>query len=329
MIVDSHTHVYPEKVARVIASRFEQMRAIAAGQLPRPGEGESPLPGVPFTGEGGSFTPPTPPTSPATSATLRSPTAQGPFFTEHPQLAELPMAGTLPTTVAAMDRTGIERSWMLPVATNPKRVVETNDWVFETCAANPRFLPFATLHARDPGWREELVRVAEAGARGVKLHVAMQLQEDSEHLVSDEMSEMFGALEAADLTMVTCTFFPKEIGSGQPGVSLRLLDVMKNFPRLRVVAAHMGAMFNWDGGAEPIFGSRAYLDLAFVPGLVESNELVRMIRKHGADRVIFGSDSPYADPQFVLDGFDQLPLNDDEREAILCNNAAGALGEKG
>ena len=312
MIVDSHTHVYPEKVARVIASRFEQMRAIAEGQLPTPGEGESPLPGVPLPGTGASFTPPS---------------SQGPLFTEHPQLAELPMAGTLPTTVAAMDRTGIERSWMLPVATNPKRVAETNDWVFETCAANPRFVPFATLHARDPGWREELARAVTAGARGVKLHVAMQLQEDSEHLVSDEMSAIFEALQAADLTMVTCTFFPKEIGSGEPGVSLRLLDVLANFPRLRVVAAHMGAMFNWDGGAEPLFGSRAYLDLAFVPGLVESNELVRMVRKHGPDRVLFGSDSPYADPQFVLDGFDQLPLNDDEREAILWKNAAAALGE--
>lgn len=312
MIVDSHTHVYPEKVARVIASRFEQMRAIAAGQLPAPAEGESPLPGVSFPGAGESFTPPT---------------SQGPLFTEHPQLAELPMAGTLPTTVAAMDRTGIERSWMLPVATNPKRVVETNDWVFEACAANPRFTPFATLHPRDPGWREELTRVAAAGARGVKLHVAMQLQEGSEHLVSDEMSEVFEALQAADLTMVTCTFFPEEIGSGEPGVSLRLLDVLANFPRLRVVAAHMGAMFNWDGGAQPLFGSRAYLDLAFVPGLVESNDLVRMIREHGSDRVLFGSDSPYADPQFVLDGFDQLPLNDDEREHILWKNAAAALGK--
>lgn len=322
MIVDSHTHVYPDNVARVIASRFEQMRAIAAGQLPTPGDGESPLPGVPLPGAGVPFTPPLAP--PVTSSA-----SPNPLFTEHPQLSQLPMAGTLPTTVAAMDRTGIERAWMLPVATNPKRVVETNDWVFETCAANPRFVPFATLHARDPGWREELARAVTAGARGVKLHVAMQLQEDSEHLVSDEMSTIFEALQTADLTLVTCTFFPKEIGSGQPGVSLRLLEVLDNFPRLRVVAAHMGAMFNWAGGSEPLFGSRAYLDLAFVPGLVEPNELVRMIRKHGPERVLFGSDAPYADPQFVLDGFEQLSLNDDEREAILWKNAAGALGESG
>lgn len=318
MIIDAHTHVYPDKIARLIASRFDQMRAIAAGQLPAPGSGQSLLPGVPVR------TMPAPGGVPAPGDEVR-----GPLFTEHPQLVQLPLAGTLPTTVASMERTGIGRAWMLPVATNPRRVVETNDWVFETCAANPQFVPFATLHARDPGWRDELARVAAAGARGVKLHVAMQLQEDSDHLLSDEMSALFEALQEANLTLVTCTFFPKEIGSGEPGVSLRLLEVLANFPRLRVVAAHMGAMFNWNGGAEPLFGSRAYVDLAFVPGLVAPDELVRMIRAHGADRVLFGSDAPYADPQFVLDGFNDLPLDDDEREAILWKNAALSLGETG
>lgn len=296
VIIDSHSHVYPPEVARLISSNYQLGVA-----------------GVP--------------TSPAATAPLEehpSPPPR-PRLTEHPQLVELPRVGTLDDTTASMARTGIERAWMLPVATKPKRVRETNDWVLATCAANPQFTPFATIHARDPQWREELDRVIAAGARGVKLHVQLQLQEGSKHLLSDEMMAVFEALERADVLMITCTFFADEIGTGRPGASLRLLDVLAAFPRLRMIAAHMGAMFNWDGGAEPIFGSRAYLDLAYVPGLIEPNRLVEMIRQHGAEKILFGTDIPYADPQYILDTFMDLPLNNDEREAILWRNATTAL----
>lgn len=303
VIIDSHSHVYPPEVARLIAANYQ------VGQ-----------PGAPFSPEMAAAVAP--------AGGLSNPPPR-PRLTEHPKQGDLPRVGTLDDTTASMSRTGIERAWMLPVATKAKRVRETNDWVLATCAANPQFTPFATLHARDPQWREELDRVVAAGARGVKLHVQLQLQEGSKHLLSEEMMNVFEAIERADVLMITCTFFADEIGTGRPGASLRLLDVLTAFPRLRMIAAHMGAMFNWNGGAEPILGSRAFLDLAYVPGLIEPNRLVEMIRQHGAEKILFGTDIPYADPQYILDTFMDLPLNDDEREAILWRNAAVALGEHG
>lgn len=245
-------------------------------------------------------------------------------------LPAMKLAGpvTLDEAVVSMEKVGVERSWILPVAGTPKWVRTTNDWVLDTARRDDRFIPFVSLHARDPLWREELERTVTAGARGVKMHVALQLREGSDFLVSEQMSEIFQAIETADIPIVCCTFFPDEVGSGVPGASLRLLDVLRQFPRLRLVAAHMGAMFNWGAGSEPILGSRAYLDLAYVPGMVDPNVLVSWIRAHGAERILFGTDTPYADPQRMLDAFCDLPLDDDEKDAILGRNAAAMMGEQ-
>lgn len=322
MIIDAHSHVYPPDLARVILGRFAGgFSTSLSSEIDDAADDRTGHDSEPHDCHDQHVTTQSPETPEVDSATSAPP--------ESSDLPPMKLAGpvTLDEARTSMQTVGINRSWILPVAGTPKWVRATNDWVLETAASDDRFVPFVSIHARDPHWRDELMRTVQAGARGVKMHIALQLKEGSDFLVSDQMSEIFEAIERANIPVVCCTFFPDEVGSGRPGASVRMLDVLAQFPHLRLVAAHMGAMFNWGAGSEPILGSRAYLDLAYVPGMVDPSTLVGWIRSHGADRILFGTDTPYANPQRILDAFCELPLDADEKAAILGQNAAVMMGE--
>ncbi|MCP3965924.1 MAG: amidohydrolase family protein [Lentisphaerae bacterium] len=87
----------------------------------------------------------------------------------------------------------------------------------------------------------------------------------------------------------------------------------------------MGSWGMWDEAEEYVIGLPVYLDLAFTLGQIDDEQLVRMIRRHGADRVLFGTDSPWRDQKTALDHFLKLDLNEDEKSLILGENAARLL----
>jgi hypothetical protein len=232
--------------------------------------------------------------------------------------------GSPRSLVEAMSSAGIDRATVMPVAYRPEWARDLNDWTLDACDGHPELIPFASIHPDDPGWRVELARVLARGARGVKIHPELQLHRGSACLLEDSYLEVFEAVSQAGVPVVTCTFFREEVLAGSEGVGPRLKSVVSMFPRLRLVAAHMGAMLNWAAN-HAIIGSSAYLDLAFVPNQIEDRELVRMIRAHGADRVLFGSDAPYAHPKDMLEGVLRLGLHDDELDALLWRNAADLI----
>jgi hypothetical protein len=54
-------------------------------------------------------------------------------------------------------------------------------------------------------------------------------------------------------------------------------------------------------------------------------QILRMVRRHGADRILFGSDAPWQKPAAVLAAFLNLPLREAEQRMILWENAARLL----
>ena len=51
-----------------------------------------------------------------------------------------------------------------------------------------------------------------------------------------------------------------------------------------------------------------------------------MVRKHGADKILFGTDSPWYDQKQALEDFNSTGLNDDEKKLILGENAKRLFG---
>ena len=77
---------------------------------------------------------------------------------------------------------------------------------------------------------------------------------------------------------------------------------------------------------EYLVGTPIFLDTAYIAQFLPPEQCLRIIRNHGADKVLFGSDSPWEDPADTLQYLRSLGLTDDELEQITHRNAARILG---
>jgi predicted TIM-barrel fold metal-dependent hydrolase len=53
--------------------------------------------------------------------------------------------------------------------------------------------------------------------------------------------------------------------------------------------------------------------------------MVRFIKNHGSDKVLFGTDSPWTDMKDEVEAFRRLHLTDDEINAVMGGNAERLL----
>lgn len=111
-----------------------------------------------------------------------------------------------------------------------------------------------------------------------------------------------------------------------PSAVMRIVKVLEQYPKLTVIISHMGA-YQW----EQLLDTRAYVDIsAILPdyvrtyGIMKTNELMR---KFGADRLIFASDYPdnrFLQPAEIYDSYfgilNQMDFTQAEAEMIAHGN---------
>jgi hypothetical protein len=104
-----------------------------------------------------------------------------------------------------------------------------------------------------------------------------------------------------------------------------ILELWKHIQPEKLVLAHMGGWRMWDEVEEKIVGLPVYLDTAVVlnrlfPVKLEDEQFVRMVRKHGTDRILYGTDSPWYDQKQALEDFNNTSLLSREKKMILGEN---------
>ena len=102
--------------------------------------------------------------------------------------------------------------------------------------------------------------------------------------------------------------------------------VVKEFAGLKLVLAHLGGMMRWDEVEKDLpCASGLYLDTAYLYDQISSDQARRIIRKHGAEHILFGSDAPWHDPRKEKAFIQSLGLSREEEESIFFRNACGLL----
>ena len=110
----------------------------------------------------------------------------------------------------------------------------------------------------------------------------------------------------------------------------KLARVLKMFPKLEVVAAHLGGYRAKDEALEYLAGKpNVYYDTSSALWYQSPEEASDTIHKLGAENVMFGTDYPVMNPASELLLFSRLTLTDQEREDILWNNAIRFLKLQG
>ena len=98
--------------------------------------------------------------------------------------------------------------------------------------------------------------------------------------------------------------------------------MLRAWPGLTLIAAHFGGFERWDDVERELVGLPVYLDTSFTVGYAPDEQFVRMVRRHGVERVLFATDAPWQDHAATLAAFRRLPLTPEEQAAILWGNAA-------
>ena len=208
--------------------------------------------------------------------------------------------GGLQDLERSLDRAGVEKAVVLPVA-GKDRVRAVNEWYREAVGSNPRFVLFGSIHP-ERDYREVLRRLGDEGIKGVKIHSlyqrfdptnreAMKMYEELARLGFVALFDTFNPPDSEALT-------PFEIGPECVTTPRKLLDIRQT--GLQVIAAHYGGLLAYERVMEVLAGQDIYFDLSFAYdtlGEEAQRKTLNLITKHGADRIIWGSDAPWKDPK--------------------------------
>ena len=93
-----------------------------------------------------------------------------------------------------------------------------------------------------------------------------------------------------------------------------------------MIVAHIGGYRLWDEVERDLVGSEALFDLSYGIDHLPAEQLTRIVRRHGADKILFGSDYPWRDPADVDRVLATLPLPEEEFGLIRSGNARRLLG---
>ncbi|GAA2448784.1 amidohydrolase family protein [Actinomadura vinacea] len=259
MIIDAHTHVWPDAIAR----------SALAG---------NPVPGLEARGD-----------------------------------------GTVGGLTASMAGTGVDLSCCLGIANQARHVDKVNAFV-AGLAAESRF-PFGTVHVDLPA-EENLASLRRHGVTAVKIHPLFQgFALDDRRLY--EILDGFGS----DIAVITHVGEGGDARTNALSSPRMIADIARTFPGLRLVACHFGGYKIFDQAEELLCGADVVLETSWPPSLrrLRPERVRAFVKKHGAERIVFGSDWPMTDPGEEIAAIEALGLTGAETERVLGGTMARVL----
>jgi len=232
---------------------------------------------------------------------------------------DIPMrgSGSPEDLIQQGDPYGVVKYVINSAATTADQVDAINRYIKSLQDGERRFIGFGTIHqdTRDP--RGVIDEIISLKLHGVKMHPDFQ-----QFNIDD--AKMFPIYEAmAGRLPLLIHMGDSRTDASSPK---RLLNVINAFPSLTVIAPHLGGYSRWDEALETIIGRNIYIDTSSALAFLPPEKAADIIRAHGTDKVLFGSDYPMWLYRDELERFFALGLTDEENEKILYGNAAALLG---
>ncbi len=228
--------------------------------------------------------------------------------------------GRVGSLLASMQRAGIGKSVVGLIATRPEQFRSIIKWA--AAIRTPEIETFPSFHPAAPDMLEQIRTIHARGFKGIKLHPYYQ-----EFKIDEE--RLFPAYELmAELGLVLLMHTGYDIGFPRTRIAEpeRTARVVERFPGLKLVAAHLGGWQMWDEVKEFLVGKNVYIDLAFSLDFLSVDEAREIICNHQPDKILFGSDSPWADPKQEMERLRKLDLDAELEENILGRNGEKLLG---
>jgi len=232
---------------------------------------------------------------------------------------------------------GIKGCLLLPTAP-VDGVRKMNDRFIGIVEGEEGLVTAGTLHPAAPGMDEELDRLSSRGIRALKFSSFSQ----GFDLASREAFRLLENIRARNLSgetffVVLDTFYQADIYFGVPREHVttpeKLGRLASIFPEIDFVGAHMGGLAApWREIARHIIPrTNLYLDTSNASHVLTREQFLRMLRLHGSERILFGTDWPwfgYAEEVPRIQGLlSEAGFSLEEQSLVFSGNITRLLGK--
>lgn len=227
--------------------------------------------------------------------------------------------GTVAGLRRRMEEDGVDKAVVLNIATNPTQQKNVNDFAAAVNNGLDLFA-FGSVHPFSPDALEELERIQELGLKGVKLHP------DYQGFAVDDPRMKPIYRKISELGLITVFHAGLDYGFPPPygGTPDKMATALQWFES-PVVAAHWGGVNCNQEVLDKLCGTEIYLDVSFGYAMLPKYYAEKMLDKHGTDRVLFGTDTPWHTAPMEQRLLNSLSLSDEDKENIFHRNAEKLL----
>lgn len=219
-----------------------------------------------------------------------------------------------------MKKAGVDVSVSLPAVTKVSQVESINR--FASAFTEGTVISFGGIHPECENYKEILKEIKNLGLKGIKLHP------DYQDTYFNDIRYKRIISYATELGLII------SVHAGQdpkcpdnihctPAMAEEVLNEVE--PE-KLVLAHMGGNELWSEVEERLVGRNVYFDTGVILDRMPQEQFLRMVREHGADRIVFGTDSPWADQKKFVEILKEMPLEEEERNQIFAGTAVKLLG---
>lgn len=228
--------------------------------------------------------------------------------------------GTVSDLFAMGEKAGIDHFVVQSVATTPKQVKSINEFI-AGCVANSggKLTGLGTLHPDSEDIEGDANHLLELGLKGVKLHPDIQqFQCDN-----DRCMKIYELCEKNNLVVLMHTG-DYRYDYSNPN---RIIPILERFKKLTFIGAHLAGWSVWQEAYEKLSRyENLYVDCSSCFGFFDKDKIYELMKKYGADRILFGTDYPMWSPRKEMETFLSLGFSDEEKMKIIGLNAKKIFG---
>ena len=226
-----------------------------------------------------------------------------------------------------MERAGVDIAVTLPVLTSPTQFDSVNRFAKEINLAfsdkKRRLISFAGIHPRCEDIDSKMKFIKESGFLGVKLHPDYQ----DAYITDEGYVRILECAREYDLIVVTHS----GVDVAYKGLPVKCTPVLareliKKVPYKKFVLAHCGASEMFDEVFDILCDEDVYFDTAFILRYISRERFKSILEKHGEDRMLFATDSPWSSIKGDVDIIKSFSLSKETEEKLFFKNSKQLLG---
>lgn len=211
----------------------------------------------------------------------------------------------------------------LPVVTKPEQFDSILNFAKNVNQTEENIISFAGIHPLNDDLEGKLQAVKDAKIKGIKLHPDYQ----GVFIDDERYIKILEICKKLDLIVVTHA----GIDCGYRECTImcppdRVKKVIDKVGHSKFVLAHMGGSEMVDEFLSCVAGADVYIDTAYVLKYLSKEQFLKILKKHGEDKILFATDCPWSNIANDIDILKSFVENKQTLDKILYKNALKLLG---